>query len=576
MTKANEKSPASQGAKRSTARKKATKTHASPAPTTALAPVGAEAAVAAPAPVHALVQAAAVAPPAPIPMTPAPELPPMPGLEIVGRGIHLRPYQPYQVCQLLFGRERSRAINSKEAHTSYSLPMGYEVNDSPPFPMNESLNQVVIEESWDRFESHMQMDAAAALSSGAFSISASTSWNSRLRAEQEAYYAVRSSFVPLWMLYVPNPNECIREIRHPDIPVPFSPQNRREYDEFFRRFGSHYVKGAWVGGKSMLVFTVLKSSHLNKEDIQAGIKASFGGASGGANAKQEQSKERLRNSSQCTVIGKGGDEVLLAAMSSLDQEAYNSWLKTIPDNPQVIELDVAGIWTLVRDPDKASALMEAYREAVTFDPIKAVFDIGPELFFVRGGKYVRYNRDKKVTYVPKPVTELLPCLEGEGFEKIDEAFRGKNLTSPEGEKLDRKLFIFRQDRVIRVDLETMQMDPGFPKPIGELFPGMPFPRVDAALVVGFDTLYLFYGNQYARFNPTKNSFDEGYPQPIAQRWVGVTFDRIDSAVYWGGGKVYFFKGDQHIRYDLANYRSDPGYPKYVIGNYVSDWTFIDE
>ncbi len=105
---------------------------------------------------------------------------------------------------------------------------------------------------------------------------------------------------------------------------------------------------------------------------------------------------------------------------------------------------------------------------------------------------------------------------------------------------------------------------------------MPFPRIDAALVTGFDSIYFFYGNQYALFNPAKGCFEDGYPQPIAKRWVGVTFDRIDSAVYWGGGKVYFFKGDQHIRYDLANYRSDPGYPKYVIGNYVSDWKFIDE
>lgn len=503
-------------------------------------------------------------------------LQPMPGLEVVGRGIHLRPYQPYQLAQLLFKRARERVISSKETKESYALPFGYEVNDSPPLPMNESLNQVVIEESWDRFEAQMGMNASAAIGNAAFSVSATSSSNNRLRSEQEAYYAVRSSFVPLWMVYLPNPNDCIAEVRDPDIPVPYAPENRRAYDAFFRCYGSHYVRGAWVGGKSMLVFTVLKSSHLNKEDISAGIKASFGGASGGANSKQEQSKERLRNSSQCTVIGKGGDEVQLAAMSSLDQEAYNTWLKTIPENPQVIELDVAGIWTLVSDPDKAAALMEAYRQSVTFDPIKAVFDIGRELYFIRGSKFIHYNRETKRTSAPKPVAELLPNLDGAGFERIDEAFRGRRLLSPSGERLDRKLFIFRQDRVLRYDLDEMKTDEGYPKLISEAFPGMPFPRVDAALVTGFDSVYFFFGSQYARFNPVTNRFDEGYPQPIASRWVGLTFDRIDSAVYWGGGKVFFFKGDQHIRYDLSNYRSDPGFPKYTIGNYVSDWTFIDE
>lgn len=506
----------------------------------------------------------------------APEPTPMPGLEVVGRGIYLRPYQPYQLGQVLFKREKHRVITSKETKESYYLPVGYEVNDSPPLPMNESLNQVVIEESWDRFEKQMNLDAGVAVSNAAFSVSATASWNSRLRAEQEAYYAVRSSFVPLWMVYVPNPNDCIDEIANADIPTPFSPAHRKEYDEFFRSYGSHYVRGAWVGGKSMLVFTVLKSSNLNKQDIQAGIKASFGGVSGNASGKQEESKERLRNSSQCTVIGKGGDEVQLAAMSSLDQTAYNKWLDTIPENPQVIELDVAGIWTLIRDPDKSAALMEAYRESVTFDPIKAVFDVGPELYFIRGARFVRYHREKKTTDPAKPVVELLPGLEEVGFERIDEAFRGKNLISQDGEPLDRKIFIFRNNRFLRYDIDKMALDKGYPKLLSEGFPGLPFERIDAGLITGFDSLYFFYGNQYARFNPLKNCVDEGYPQPIAKRWVGVTFDRLDSAVYWGAGKIYFFKGDQQIRYDLANYRSDPGFPKHVIGNYVSDWKFVDE
>lgn len=505
-----------------------------------------------------------------------PEFPPMPGLEVVGRGILLRPYQPYQLAQFIYTHGAHRIITSKETRTSYLLPVGYEVNDSPPMPMNESLNQVVIEESWDRFEAQMNVDASAMLGNAAFSVSATASSNSRLRAEQEAYYAVRSSFVPLWMVYIPDLGDCVEQIREPDLPVPFNPRHRRVYDEFFRCYGSHYVRGAWVGGKSMLVFTVLKSSQLDKKDIQAGIKASVGASGGGASSKLEKSRERLRSSSQCTVIGKGGDEVQLAAMSSLDQEAYNKWLRTIPDNPQVIELEVAGIWTLVRDPAKAEALALAYKASVSFDRIKAVFDIGAELYFIRESTFIGYDRRTKQTSVSHSVVDLLPDLAKDGFDRIDEAFRGRNLHSSAGERLDDKLFIFRQDRVLRVDLTTKKKDPGWPKPLAEVFPGMPFPRIDAALVTDRESLYFFYGNQYARYDPIAHRFDDGYPQPIAKRWVGVTFDRIDSAVYWGSGKVYFFKGDQHIRYDLANYRADPGYPKHVIGNYVSDWSFIDE
>lgn len=506
-----------------------------------------------------------------------PALPPLiPGLDVVGRGIYLRPYQPYALTRILFKRENHRVDSSKKAATSYSIPEGYDVNESPPFPMNESLNQVSIEESWDRFEKQMSVDANAAVSNMPFSISATHSWNNRLRAEQDAYYATRSSFVSLWMVYVPDPNACIEAIREPDIPVPFSHEHRKRYDEFFRSYGSHYVRGAWVGGKSTLVFTVLKSSQLAKEDIHAGIKASFAGVGGGASTQHAESREKLRRSSQCTVFGKGGNEVQLAAMSSLDEASYNQWLATIPDSPQVTELDVAGIWTLVRDAGKATALMDAYRESVSFSPVTAVFDDHHDIYFLRGSKYVRYNKLTHRTDPPRSMAEALPLMETYGFERIDAAFRGTHLVSPEGEPLDRKVFLFRQHRFLRFDLDTRQIDEGYPKLISEGWPGLPFRRIDAAMTTDDETVYFFLGREYARFNPKKNRVDDGYPQPINKRWVGVTFDRLDAAVCWGTGKAYFFKGDQHIRYDLSNYRADPGYPKYIIGNYVEDWKFIDD
>ena len=521
---------------------------------------------------------AATKPTAPPAVSPTPEIfPPLiPGLEVVGRGTYLRPYQPYSLTQLLFKRDHYRVVSSKEAEASYSVPEGYEVNESPPFPMNEALSQVSIEESWDRFEKQTNLDANAATSNMPFSVSATAAWNSRVRAEQAAYYATRSSFVPLWTLYLPVPTSCIEAVRDPDIPVPFSHTHRKKYEEFFLNYGSHYVSRAWVGGKSTLVFTVLKSSQLAKEDIHAGIKASFGGVSGGVSTKNEESKEKLKQSSQCTVFGKGGDEVQLAAMISLDEAAYNAWLKSVPKNPQVIALDVVGIWTLVRDPAKAATLMEAYKESVTFEAITAVFDDHRDIFFIRGDNFVRYNRDTLVAQPPQSVTKTMPLLEPLGFASVDAAFRGVHLVSPEGEQLDRKVFLFRQDRYIRFDLDKQKVDPGYPESISKGWPGVPFERIDTVMMTGPDTIYFFYGSKYVRFNPLKNCVDDGYPQLISKRWAGVTFDRLDAAVYWGSGKAYFFKGDQHIRYDLATCRAVPGYPKYIIGNYVEDWKFIDD
>jgi hypothetical protein len=41
-------------------------------------------------------------------------------------------------------------------------------------------------------------------------------------------------------------------------------------------------------------------------------------------------------------------------------------METIKDNPQAIELEVAGIWSLIEDQEKATALLVAYKEANAF------------------------------------------------------------------------------------------------------------------------------------------------------------------------------------------------------------------
>lgn len=504
------------------------------------------------------------------------DLPLLPGLDLVGRGMYLRPYQPYDLRRVLFRRENYRLSCPRETPQAYRIPEGYDVNDSPPMPADQALNQTMIEESWERFDKQLSIDANQAVSNGVFSINAGTSQATHLRAEEDAYYALRSSFIPLWTVYVSDTSTSTEELETFDVPIPFRYSQRRAYEAFFERFGTHYVRRAWVGGKAMLVFTVLKSSSLSKDDIQAGLKASYGTfGEGELNMRLQESKEKLRNQSQCSVFGCGGDEFKLASLSTLDEARYNEWLTTIRDNPQVIELEVTGIWTLIKDPEKAKALMDAYRAATTFTSISAVFNIDRTIYCVRGRKYFRYDIDRAESEKPQPLLERWPFLADIGFERIDAAFRGDRLKSAQGEDLSRKLHLFHRDEYIRVDVDTDTLDPGYPKPIAEGFPGVTFDRIDAALYTGYDCVYFFAGNKYIRFNTTKHHADEGYPELISKRWVGVTFDRIDATIYWGNGKVYFFREDQHIRYDMLTCRADAGYPKYIIGNYVEDWKFFD-
>lgn len=508
--------------------------------------------------------------------TPETNLRPIPGLEVVGRGVYLQPHQPYQLRGILFKRQDISRFAAKDANGEYALPRGYAVNDSPPMPSNQALNHVVIEESWERFEKQSTLDANAAVSATAFSISATTIMKSHLRSSEEAFYALHSSFIPFWTVYIDDITLCTDEIEQMEIPFPFRHAHRRVYEAVFERFGSHYVRRAWVGGKAEFYFTVTKSSQLSKEDIQAGLKASYG-PMGNSEAKGTSSEaaEKLRNVAQCSVFGSGGDELKLAALSTLDEGRYNDWLNTIRDNPQCIELEVMGIWTLLKDGDKARALMEAYKAATTFSRISAVFVVDRTIYCVRGRYFFTYDVETNKADKPRLLTELFPQLEALGFEQLDCVCNIKGMADPKGGIIGTKLLAFWEDRYVSLDVATHTVDEGYPRLLSEGFPGFPFDRVDATLVFGRHYLYFFRGNKYARYDIRQGRIEEGYPELISKRWVGVTFDRLDAAINWGNDKVYFFKEDQHIRYDMVMCQSDPGYPKTIVGNYVEDWKFFD-
>ncbi|MCI5118882.1 MAG: hypothetical protein D3913_13220, partial [Candidatus Electrothrix sp. LOE1_4_5] len=324
---------------------------------------------------------------------------PLPGSNVVGRGIYLMPRQPYQLRDLLFtakgiltGKEKTQQYFSKETKQTYTVPEGYEVNDSPPMPAAKALNQMTIEESFERFEKSTALDAKMAAGNGMFSVSANISSSSQVRSDEDAYYAMRSSFIPLWSVYLPVVSSFSEEELLHDIPVPFRQRERSAYHAFFARYGTHYVRRVWVGGKADLTFIIAKSSEMSKEDIQAGLSASYGSLGNAQlNSGTQQQKEQLQANSNCLVTGKGGDELLLASLGSLDDKLYNQWLASINNNPQVIELEVEGIWTLLEDKAKAQALQTAYRTATVFRPISSMLRVKENILFIRRDKYTSYN-----------------------------------------------------------------------------------------------------------------------------------------------------------------------------------------
>ena len=498
---------------------------------------------------------------------------PLPGLDVVGRGIILRPREPYELKKLLFPQASHNNYFNVDTNSHYQLPEGYAVNESPPMPAGMALNQLVIEESIERLDKKLNNDAEVSCGVGPFSLDANASQTAQVQRDSSAYYVSRISFVPFLTVYVSDACLLPEGLFDLDIPVPFKHEDRGVYDKFFQKFGSHYVTRAWVGGKATLTLSVLKSSDINEEDIRAGIKASYTGlGSAGGNTGLHKKKESLLNNSECTVSGKGGDSLKLAALCSLDEVHYNEWMQTVSDNPQVVELGVVGIWTLLDDPEKAAALQAAYKEATTFISISAVFCIDCDIYLIRNRSYFSYNVETGETKKPAPICDRWPGLKDLGFDLIDATLSGNYNNHQEPTRLDDKVFFFCGEYYSEMDANTGEFSPA--KKIIEGWPGVGFEKIDAALRFQHDTVYFFSGNQYVRYNVLENKADEGYPQLISERWLGVSFEKIDAAIYWGHGKVFFFRDDQYIRYDIVNYRADSGFPRHIKGNYVDDWNLF--
>jgi len=496
--------------------------------------------------------------------------PPIIGLDVVGRGIRFTPYQPYELKEVLFKRTHLNHIfHAVEEGKIYSVPDGYEVDEISPMSANQALSQIIIDESWDSFKKRFNIDPHITASHQVVNVEVKTGELKQLRSDEEAYYAARHFFMAFWTLSLSDVTRFSdKNVFALKIPTPYQYKNRKEYEKFFERYGTHYIKRAWIGGKLVLAFSVAKSTQLTKQDIRKGLNTCY--------TTQKESLEQLQKDSECLILGQGGDPTKLAALSSLDEAPYNEWLATIKEMPKVVEFEAVGIWTLLSDNNKAKALLDAYKAATTFTPLSAIINYDDRVYFLRGHECICYNTETRKTGEPKLITDMWPSLlEIKGFEMVEAVLKGTYIKSCEGIYLRHQLFLFKGNQCVRLNIESKQIDEGYPKPIAKQWPGVTFERIDATLSTDSESLYFFMGEQYIRYNLIENQVDPGYPKPIKERWAGITFDRIDAIMIWKDGMADFFKGDEYIRYNTVKYCAEEGYPKMLVGNYIEDWNLFD-
>src|SRR4051812_47731244 len=75
-----------------------------------------------------------------------------------------------------------------------------------------------------------------------------------------------------------------------------------------------------------------------------------------------------------------------------------------------------------------------------------------------------------------------------------------------------------------------------------------------------DSIYFFQGANYRHYKHSARRVIE--EKPVAGKW-GCVQKPVDAAIAWGNRKLYLFFGDQYARYDMDKNACDAGYPKAI-------------
>ena len=89
-------------------------------------------------------------------------------------------------------------------------------------------------------------------------------------------------------------------------------------------------------------------------------------------------------------------------------------------------------------------------------------------------------------------------------------------------------------------------------------------NMDAAVEWGANgnLIYIFKGNKFWRYDDYRKSVDPGYPKLIRSVLPGLPRN-IHAALQWKNGKTFFFKGERYYALDDSSRRIRQGFPKSI-------------
>ncbi|KAI0689992.1 hypothetical protein BC835DRAFT_210307 [Cytidiella melzeri] len=140
--------------------------------------------------------------------------------------------------------------------------------------------------------------------------------------------------------------------------------------ELYRQYGTHLLRSLTVGGRGLFLTSTDTRSYSSEISIEVAAKmsASYFGVSGGADLSVEQKAavDSFNESSECTVVTKGGDPRYGTEDFLQNRE---EWAASITAYPEFIDFAslpcLTGLWEFASTPARRDELQEAYAQFVT-------------------------------------------------------------------------------------------------------------------------------------------------------------------------------------------------------------------
>ena len=178
-----------------------------------------------------------------------------------------------------------------------------------------------------------------------------------------------------------------------------------------------------------------------------------------------------------------------------------------------------------------------------------------KVYFIYSDVAVRFDTGTgKIDRTARPLRKIWPSLPPE-WSSCDAVLNyGRGL-----------IYFFKGQKFVRYNILSNSVDwgeddngqPGYH--IAKYLQGFPahWPKVDAAVNYGNGRIYLFYQDEYARYDIYENRIDQEIKKTHAN-WIGIPEEwlKFDGALNYGDGKIYFFLNGMQVRFDIDTERVD--------------------